>query len=190
MNTLLAALLVFGWQAAATGQPQPAGKKVDRSRCHIFVDYQNIWTLEMVQSQEGKRVPILNIITFTEGQWEFKPPQIKILNRKGRAAQIKKFSIDTGIAEEPYETPTLKVLGNGFIGVDLIGDFDDFGEPTQVVIDLGDVRFELEPMECLEFDMLAEQINKVNFDSPQVREDFDVLKIPHLGKRSLRSSAE
>jgi len=43
--------------------------------------------------------------------------------------------------------------------------------------DLGDYRFELQPVDCMEFEMTAEQINKINFDSPKVKEDFDTLKI-------------
>jgi len=164
-------------------------KPLDQSRCHCFVDYENIWTFEMVQSQDGKRVPILNVITFTPGQWELRPTQVHILNKKNKEARVEKFSMDTGIADEPYISPTLKVLGNGFIGVDLIGNYDDFGEPTKVAIDLGEQRFDLQPMDCLEFEMLAEQINKINFDSPKVKEDFDVLKIEPKGTKAAKPRA-
>ena len=175
------------WAPSVLAQDAP--KKVEQSRCHCFIDYENIWTFEMVQSQEGKRTPILNIITFTPGQWDLKPSEIHIWNSKKKEARVQKFSMDTGIADEPYVTSTLKVLGNGFIGLDLIGDFDEFAEPSSVAIDLGENRFELKPMDCLEFDMLAEQINKVNVDSPKIKEDFDVLKLEAIGAKTARPAA-
>ena len=179
--------LALVWAPSVLAQDAP--KKVEQSRCHCFIDYENIWTFEMVQSQGGKRVPILNIITFTPGEWDLKPSQIHIMNGKNKEARIQKFSMDTGIPEEPYLSSSLEVRGNGFIGLDLIGDFDEFGEPSRVMIDLGENRFELKPMDCMEFDMLAEQINKVNVDSPKVKDDFDVLKLEQLGAKTPRPAA-
>jgi hypothetical protein len=177
---LVAGLIIFTQSLLGA---QPGQKKVEASRCHVFIDYENIWTFEMVQNDEGKGVPILNVITFTPGQWEMKPNQVHVVNGKNREARIERFSMDTGIAEEPYISNSLKVLGNGFIGIDLMGNFDDHAEPTKVFIDLGDQRFELLPMDCMQFDMLAEQINKINVDSPAVKDDFDVLKIQHQGTK-------
>ena len=179
--------LALVWAPSVFAQDAP--KKIEQSRCHCFIDYENIWTFEMVQSQGGKRVPILNIITFTPGEWDLKPSQIHIMNGKNKEARIQKFSMDTGIPEEPYLSSSLEVRGNGFIGLDLIGDFDEFGEPSRVMIDLGENRFELKPMDCMEFDMLAEQINKVNVDSPKVKDDFDVLKLEQLGAKTPRPAA-
>ncbi|HXK59391.1 MAG TPA: hypothetical protein PLP42_05795 [Acidobacteriota bacterium] len=187
-RVMLAGLIWLNFCFIAPGQPGEQ-KPLEQSRCHCFIDYENIWTFEMVQNQEGKKVPILNIITFTPGQWEVRPNNVLIFNKKNRPARVEKFSLDTGIAEEPYISNTLKVLGNGFIGVDLVGNFEDHGEPTKVQIDLGDNRFELQPVDCLEFEMLAEQINKINVDSPKIKEDFDILKIQHMGKKSPKPRA-
>ena len=33
------------------------------------------------------------------------------------------------------------------------------------------------------YDNLAHRINKINFNSPDIREDFDLIKISHLGRR-------
>jgi hypothetical protein len=183
-KAILAAGLIIFSQSLLGAQPGP--KKIEASRCHVFIDYENIWTFEMVQNHEGTRVPILNIITFTPGQWDMKPNQVHVVNAKNKEARIDKFSMDTGIAEEPYISNSLKILGNGFIGIDLMGNFDDFGEPTKVFIDLGDQRFELTPMDCMEFDMLAEQINKINVDSPGIKDDYDVLKITHHGTKTAK----
>ena len=158
----------------------------EASRCHVFIDDENIWTLEMVQDGDHRRVPIMNIITLTRGKWEFRPPQVRVLNTKGKEAQVKKFSLDTGVPDEPYRTEFMTVQGNAFIGLDLMGDFEDFGEPSQVIIDLGKNRFTLQPMECLEYEALTEKVNNINIDSPNIREDFEVLKISAAGTKTAR----
>lgn len=94
--------------------------------------------------------------------------------------------MDTGVAGEPYTMRFLKVLGNSFIGLDLDGEYDDFAEPARVIIDLGDHRFKLQAVKCSEFELLAEKINQVNFDSPDIPEDFEVLKIEFLGTQGPR----
>jgi hypothetical protein len=188
MKTLLIPLLFISLSAPVAGQT-PETAKLEPSRCHIFIDYQNIWTLEMVEGSKGGRVPILNIITFTKGEWELRPQQIHIHNKRGREARIERFSIDTGIADEPYLTPVLRVLAFSFIGVDLVGQFKDYEEPHRVTIDLGDDRFELVPVPCLEYDTLAEKINGLNFESPDIREDFAVLKLEPRGRKSARPKA-
>ena len=156
-----------------------AGENPGASRCQVYIDYQVIWTFEVVELPGSPPTPILNIITLTSGTWELRPNQIHIQNGEGREANVDKFSIDTG--GEPYDTPFMKVLGNSFIGLDLLGDFTGFGEPTKVQIDLGDDRYTLAPIDCLDYEMLADRINNVNFDSPDVKEDFRVLGIEQAG---------
>lgn len=156
------------------------------SRCHVFIDEENIWTLEMVRDKNHKRVPLMNIITLSQGKWEFRPPQVRILDASGKEARVKRFSIDTGVPDAPYPTEFMTVQGNSFIGLDLVGNFEDFGEPSQVVIDLGKNRFILQPLDCLEYDTLAEKINSINIDSPDIRDDFEVLKISTAGIRKAR----
>ncbi len=158
----------------------------EASRCHVFIDDENIWTLEMVQDRDHRRVPIMNIITLTRGKWEFRPPQVRVFNAKGKEARVKKFSLDTGVPEEPYRTEFMAVQGNAFIGLDLVGDFEDFGEPSQVTIDLGKNRFTLQPLDCLKYEALTEKINNINIDSPNIREDFEVLKISAEGTKRAR----
>ena len=155
------------------------------SPCHIFIDDQNIWTLEILENDSRDITPILNIITFSQGQWDFRPPQIHIYNETGQEARVERFSLDTGVAEEPYIMQFMKVRGKSFIGVDLVGNFTNFGNPPRVSIDLGEERFQLQPVECRKFDTIAEQIDKVNVDSPNIWEDFDVLRIQYIGKREL-----
>jgi hypothetical protein len=161
-------------------------EKVDSSKCHAFIDYKSIWSLEIVEDFDKPPVPILNVITFTDDEAPLRPEQIHIYNRQGKRAEIKRFAIDTGVAGDPYITNFLKVLGNSFFGMDLTGDFTDFQEPTQVSIELGEYEYQLQAVACLDFEALAQQVDKINVNSPDIREDFSVLKIPHLGKKGPR----
>ncbi len=162
------------------------GRAPESSACHVFLDDQNIWTLETLEEPDGTTVPILNIITFSPGTWDFRPREVHIYNRENQEAMVEKFSMDTGVPGEPYLMEYLAVKGKSFIGLDLLGKFEDFVEPAHVVIDLGEDRFQLQPLDCMDFNALAEKIDRVNFDSPNIWEDYEVLQIGFLGEKSLR----
>lgn len=185
MRKLFLSCLLFlasGWasaQSLETSSPES-------SRCHVFLDDQNIWTVEIVEDPQGVIVPILNIITFSPGGWDFRPQEVYIYNQEGQEATVERFSMYTGVPGEDYLMQYLKVRGNSFIGLDLLGEFDNFAEPTRVVIDLGDDRFQLEPVECLDFEALVEKIDQVNFNSPNLWEDFEVLQIEFMGQKMPR----
>ena len=168
----------------AQGTPNPAA--MQGSGCHLFIDYQFLWTLEIVSNPGGGPIPILNIITFDTGEWDFRPVQIHILSNTGTEAKVERFSIDTGVPGEPYIVHYLKVLGNSFIGMDLKGDFEGYDQVKEVSIELGDTRFVLEPIDCLEYENVAQKINLINYESPNIREDYEVLKIEFKGKREAR----
>ena len=156
------------------------------SRCHVFIDYQFIWTLELVQTPYGSYTPILNIVTFKEGQWDLRPNQIHLISAQGEEAEIKQFSIDTGVPGEPYIVQYLKVQGGSFIGMDLIGDFEGIEELDQASIELGNSLFYLESMDCMEYEGVVHRVNQINFESPDIRQDYDVLKVELRGRREAR----
>ena len=177
MSALLVVLAILGlaFQPAA----EPRLEKLDQSKCHIFIDYRIIWTVEVAEEFNQDPVPIVNIITFDAKEAPLKPRHIHLYDAQGRTAKVEKFAIETGF--EPYITSFLKVLTASFIGLDLQGEFAGFSEPQRVVIELGETEYTLQAVDCLDYEMLAEQINKVNFDSPDIKEDFDLLRIPHIG---------
>ena len=185
LAALLAALHMALASPAAHGQLSPTDttEQAEASACHAFVDFENIWTIELIRSHDEKITPILNIITFTKGEWDLRPDQIHIFNRKGKEARIKRFALDTGVPGDPYKSNYMRVLGNSFVGVDLEGKLKDFPTSPRITIDLAHHRYELQPLDCEAFNNLADRINKINFNSPDIREDFDLIKIPHLGRR-------
>ena len=186
MNKVLLLLVFLSLEADTLAQTQADRTEPQKSRCHVFIDYQFIWTLEMVDGEAGTPTPVVNIVTFLDGQWDLRPKQVHLFANRRREAEIKRFSLDTGVAGDPYLVQYLKVLGESFIGMDLVGDFSGFEELSQVSFDLGDDRFVLEPVDCLQYETIVERINQVNFDSPDLRQDYSVLNLSLYGKREAR----
>jgi hypothetical protein len=181
MKKLLLSYALFLVAAALQAQSPPKAT-LQPSRCHVFIDQENIWTLEMVENENGTIIPILNIITFSPGRWEFRPEQIHIFDATSKEAEVEGFSMETGLPDEPFVTKYFTVLGNSFIGLDLLGSFHNFSEPTTVFLELGENQFQLKSIDCMDFEMLAEKINRINVDSPDIQEDFNVLQIEPLGE--------
>ena len=105
------------------------------SSCHIFIDNQIIWTVEVVEGSNQFPVPIVNVVTFEMEETVLRTRHIFLFNKANRTAEINRFSIETGF--EPYLTNNLKILPSSFIGFDLKGNFKGFLKPTRVVIELG-----------------------------------------------------
>ncbi len=181
LDALLSVLLMLG--AGLEPVPEPCLETRERSNCHIFIDPEIIWTVEIVEALGQAPVPIVNIITFETGEAPLRPEQIRLFNQQERTAEIKRFKIETGF--EPYFTSYLRVLPSSFIGFDLEGTFGGFTEPSRVAIELAETEYVLQAVDCLDFERLAERINKINFDTPDVREDFAILRIPHVGSRDM-----
>ncbi|HSR50590.1 MAG TPA: hypothetical protein VLV83_07155 [Acidobacteriota bacterium] len=174
---LVGALAALLWAPAALTQ-NPGLPDSKPSEHFVYIDHEFIFTFEMVDG-----IPVVNIITFAQGEWPLRPPQIRIFNEGGKRARVQEFSMDTGT--EPYRTPFFRVLGDSFIGIDLLGDFSAHQQPAQVQFDLGKFRYYFQPMDPLAFETLVQKINSVNFNSPDLREDFRVLEIELTGVRRI-----
>ena len=168
--------------ASLSAQPN-SGDIPAVSNCHIFVDEQNIWTLEMIEE-----TPVLNFITLSQGRWDFAPAQVHIYDQNDNQARVERFSMDRGDGESIIRI-FLRVLGKSFMGVDLVGEFEGFGEPKRVLIDLGRDRFVLQPISCGNFDALAQKIDRINVNSPDIFQDFQILQITPMGDRDRRPEA-
>ncbi len=160
-----------------------APEKVASSGCHVFIDFKNIWTVEVTQTASDYNIPILNIVTFDQEEVPLRPRQIHIRNREGDEAEVERLAIDTGVEGDPHITNYLKILKSSFIGMDLVGNFSAFAEPAEVMIELGRHEFVLQAVDCMDFEGLVERINQINFNSPDIREDFEILDIETIGSR-------
>lgn len=152
------------------------------SLCHAFVDYDFIWTLEVVR-QRAAVTPILNVVAFSSGEWEVQPAQIKITDEKGAERKVEDFSFDSGDPAKPYLNPYFKLRGGEFIGMDLIGDFSTVDAFSRVEIETGKDRFILEPMDCNSFEELADKIGELEIGTGNQVAAFQMLNIQLLGER-------
>ena len=155
----------------------------EASRCHAFVDYDFIATLEVVRNRTAV-TPIFNIVALASGDWEIAPSQMEIVDDRGKTRKVGTFSFDSGDPDNPYSSPYLEVRGGQFAGVDLVGDFDGVTALSKVDLDVGEDTLTLQPMDCSEFEKLADQIGQLEIGSADMIAAFSVLNIPLLGTRT------
>jgi hypothetical protein len=94
--------------------------------------------------------------------------------------------MDTGIEGQTITIPGSKIHARSAFGLALKGDFTGLEKLDKVVVRLKNETFELEPVSKNDFDLLAAKINKISLGSPDIREDYRVLRIPLKGKRTRR----
>jgi hypothetical protein len=163
-----------------TAQPAQDGT----SQCLAFVDYDFIWTLELVKEQDGT-TPIFNAICLSRGQWELEPGEIRLYLGKDEL-RATDFSIDSGDPANPRLTKYLGIRGPDFVGVDLVGDFKKLDVLTKVVIELGKDRFILDPLDCSDYDALLDKLSQLELDSSSQVDRFEALGIKLFGRRQAR----
>jgi len=163
----------------------PAARAAEPSRCLAFVDYDFIWTLEVVKTKAGQ-TPILNAVALGAGEWELQPRQIHLLAAGGTEYKVESFSFDSGDQKNPFTAPYFKVRGGEFAGIDMVGDFSKLDLLEAVQIDFPRERFVLQTVNCDTFDELAGQIGQIEIGSGNMTEVFRLLNIPLLGSREVR----
>lgn len=162
-------------------QPRPDEKAV-RNKHFAFVDHQQVFTIEITESN----VPILNFVNLTNGEFQLLPRNIVLMAEEKRLP-VTFFQIDTGLEGQSITTSSVKVRAYSSFGVALKGDFAGISKLDKVAIRLAKESFELEPMSPTEFDQLALKINKINLKSPDIRDDYRILRIKPLGSRKAGS---
>lgn len=145
----------------------------------VYVDHDYIFTLELVDD----KVPVLNFANITDKQQTLSPGSIQLFLR-GRRYPVKFLVMDTGNDRETITIPSTKIYGHSSFGYALKGDFGKLEKLDRVVLKVGGEVFELEPISKNDFEMLALKINRVNLASPDIRDDFRVLRIAQKGKRT------
>jgi len=154
------------------------------SQCLIFVDYDFIWTLELVKDK-SKITPIFNALCLHRGQWELEPTEIRLFSGN-EELRVTDFSIDSGDPKNPYVTKYLGLKGPDSVGLDLIGDFRSLDALSEVVIELGKDRFILEAMDCKDYDAKMDKISELDLDGGNMVDDFETLGIKLFGRREAR----
>ena len=157
----------------------------DASLCHAFVDYDFIATLEVVRTRTDV-TPIFNVVALASGDWEIEPSQLLLLDDQGKTRKVETFSFDSGDPDNPYQSPYLKVRGGQFEGVDLVGDFGDLTGLSKVELTVGEDRLTFQPMDCNDFEKLADRIGRLELGSADTITAFQTLNISLLGARNPR----
>jgi hypothetical protein len=162
------------------GPPVPApDKPLDRSAYFAFVDREYILTVEFV----GPGIPLLNFVSMSDKDRQLQAKRVRFA-LESRKAPGKFFLVDTANPKEPVIVPSVRIRPRTSFGVRVQGEFGSEREVAGVTVGLGDDDFKLAPLSSRDFESLALKINKLNLGSPDLREDWRVLKLETLGERS------
>jgi hypothetical protein len=160
---------------AAPGESKP----LDKSAYFAFVDREYIFTIEMVKPG----VPLFNFISMTDEEQLLPAKEVR-LTLENRKAPGKFFMVDTGDPKQPVIIPSVRLRPKSSFGVRLQGDFGEAREALGVTVRCGDEDFALVPLSGFDFENLALKVNRLNLGSPDLREDWRVLKLEVMGTRS------
>ena len=163
-------------------QAQP--NTTDVSSCLMFVDYDFIFTLELIKEKKGV-TPILNVICLTRGQHELTPSEIR-LYLGDEEYPVTHFSIDSGDKKQPFVTQYLGIRGPDSAGVDLVGDFKKVKGLSEVAIEMGRDRFLLDALGCNDYDAKMDKIAELDMDGGNQIDDFEALDIKLFGRREAK----
>ncbi len=162
--------------------PAPAPESrapLDKSAYFAFVDREYIFTIEMVKPG----IPLFNFISMTDAQQLLPAKEVR-LTLDGRKAPGKYFIVDTGNPKEPVIIPSVRLRPKSSFGVRLQGDFGDAKELLGVTVQCGQDDFSLVPLSSFDFENLVLKVNRLNLGSPDLRDDWRVLKLEAMGTRA------
>jgi hypothetical protein len=179
-SLLTSVCVFFIWFSTLPAQPAV----LKNSSCLIFVDYDFIWTLELIKEKKNT-TPVFNAVCLHRGQWELEPAEVRLF-RGEVEYEVKNFSIDSGDPKKPYITRYLGMRGPDSVGVDLVGDFGRLDGLSEAVIELGRDRFILEALDCKEYDAKMDKIIELDMDGGNQVDDFQELGIQLFGRREAR----
>ena len=128
-------------------------------------------------------IPLFNFISMSDTQQLLPAKEVR-LTLEGRRAPGKLFIVDTGDPKEPVVIPSVRLRAKSSFGVRLQGDFGDAKELLGVTVRCGPDDFFLVPLSSFDFENLALKVNRLNLGSPDLRDDWRVLKLEPMGTRA------
>ncbi|NLT65054.1 MAG: hypothetical protein GXX84_00455 [Acidobacteria bacterium] len=172
---LITALLLL-LQAPVSG---PSAPGLQKSPYFAFVDREYIFTIEVVKPG----VPILNFVSMAQEDAKLLARNIRI-GLGNRKSTVRLLTVETGDLKHPMSVASLTIRPRSSFGLRIEGEFDNAKELYGVVIRLKDEEFTLQPLSSFDFENLVLKVNRLNLGSPDFREDWRVLKLDFMGKRS------
>ncbi len=179
---LLIALALTLWQAppplSRSQAPRPENKPPDKSAYLAFVDREFIFTIEMVKPG----VPIFNFVSTSDKEFNLLAKQVR-LTLENRTTPGQFFVVDTGNPKEPLIVPSVRMRPKSSFGVRLQGEFGSEKELLAAKITIGEEEFRLVPLSSFDFENLVLKVNRLNLASPDISDDWRVLKLELIGSR-------
>jgi hypothetical protein len=175
MQILLLVLFAFLQNPA----PKLEKKPLDKSTYFAFVDREYIFTVEMVKPG----VPIFNFVSLVDKEEYLYAKQVR-LTLENRKVPGSFFLVDTGDPKEPVIVPSVRMRPKSSFGVRLQGEFGEEKELLGVSVLIGNEDLKLVPLSSFDFENLALKVNRLNLASPDLSDDWRVLKLENMGSRS------
>ncbi len=182
MQILLPALLAFVQitaQSPAKPVPRVDAKPLNKSAYFAFVDREFIFTVEVVRPG----VPIFNFVSLVGKDYNLLAKQVRV-TLENRKVPGTFFLVDTGDPKEPIIVPSVRMRAQSSFGVRLQGDFGDEKELLGVAVMIDNEDLKLVPLTSFDFENLVLKVNRLNLASPDLDDDWRVLKLESLGTRS------
>lgn len=165
-------LASIGWSVPTHQDDAPS------KRHFLFLDYEFIFTLELVQSG----IPILNFINLGTKSYNLQASDVRIIAGI-KLYKPRLFDVETADPNDPLRVSSIRIRPRSSFGITLIGDLAPVSEIDRVSIKLGQNHFDLRSISSKSFDTLSEKIMRINLLSPNIRDDFRVLELKSMGWR-------
>lgn len=182
MQLVLAILLAFlqaSPQTQVTPAPRMDSKPLDKSRYFAYVGRDFVFTIEVVKPG----VPIFNFVSLEDTEYNLLAKQVRVTLATRKVPGMY-FVVDTGDPKEPIVVPSVRMRPKSSFGVRLQGEFGEEKELLGVSVQVGSQDFKLVPLSGFDFENLALKVNRLNLNSPDLDDDWRVLKLENLGSRS------
>jgi hypothetical protein len=179
MYSIARCLTLLLFLMPALGSQANAGEKLEKSPYFAYVGREFIFTIEVVKPG----VPLLNYVSMTDHREKLQAKNI-ILTLGNRRAAARLLHIETDRYQESIVVPTTGMNPRSSFGFRLEGNFGDAEELYGAEIILGETEFTLFPLSKFDFETLVRKVDRLNLQSPDFRDDFRVLKLDLIGKRS------
>jgi hypothetical protein len=179
-SVLLLCFFLFPQAAPKLTRPSLVEKEpLEKSAYFAFVDHDFIFTIEVVKPG----VPLLNFVSMSDEEVRIYAKDIR-LDLGNHKVASRMLSVETGEFQHPMNVASMAIHPRSSFGVRLEGDFGDAKELYGATIRLGEEDLHLAPLSKFDFEMLVLKVDRLNLGSPDFRDDWRVLKLEVLGRRS------
>jgi hypothetical protein len=173
------AILFLIFLASAGGFAGTEDKEPESSPFFAYVGRDFIFTIEVVEPG----TPLLNFVSITDREEKLQAKDIR-LSMGNRQVNATLFFIEADRYQDPLAVSSIRMNPRSSFGFRLEANLQKATELFGVEITVGNAKFELAALTKFDFETLVRKVNRINLGSPDFRDDYRVLDIELLGKRS------